>query len=94
MVPFQTTSFVALKGLLPGITRYGGGTSVTLDEGTREVTVFNRGRWEGGEWAWIWDWTEDLTTSDAAELSELEEVLQGIKPNSIEDDRHRWTADP
>ncbi|PNX76457.1 hypothetical protein L195_g038848 [Trifolium pratense] len=24
----------------------------------------------------------------------LEEVLQGIKLNSIEDDRRRWTADP
>ncbi|PNX75764.1 hypothetical protein L195_g031705 [Trifolium pratense] len=84
IVPSQITPFVALKGLLPGITRYGGGTSVPLEEGTRDATIFNRGGWDGGEWAWSWDWTDDLTTS------ELKEVLQGIKPNFIEDDRRRY----
>ncbi|PNX78441.1 hypothetical protein L195_g034419 [Trifolium pratense] len=38
------------------------------------------------------DWMEDLTTTKAAELSELEGALQGIKPNMTEDDRLRWIA--
>ncbi|PNY05648.1 hypothetical protein L195_g002103 [Trifolium pratense] len=42
--------------------------------------------WEGSEWAWLWDWMEDLTTTDAAELSDLDGVLQGITPNVVEDD--------
>jgi hypothetical protein len=43
--------------------------------------IANRGRWEGGEWDWYWDWVEDLSNTEAAELLELEGVLQGIKPN-------------
>ncbi|MCI39094.1 hypothetical protein A2U01_0060323, partial [Trifolium medium] len=39
------------------------------------------------------DWMEDLTTTEAAELLELEGVLEGIKPNMYKDVRRRWTAD-
>ncbi|MCI92840.1 hypothetical protein A2U01_0114137, partial [Trifolium medium] len=56
--------------------------------------VINRGKWEEGDWKWQWDWITDLTTTEAAELSDLEGTLQGIKLILIEDDRLRWIADP
>jgi hypothetical protein len=57
--------------------------------------IANRGRWEGGEWDWdwYWDWVEDLSNTEAAELLELEGVLQGIKPNLQQSDRRRWIAE-
>ncbi|MCH90209.1 hypothetical protein A2U01_0011120 [Trifolium medium] len=39
-----------------------------------------------------WDWVDDLSNTEATELSELEGVLQGIKPNLNEDGRPRWIA--
>ncbi|GAU28878.1 hypothetical protein TSUD_293300 [Trifolium subterraneum] len=63
-------------------------------ESNKEDTIIIRGKWEGGDWEWHWNWREDLSNIDMTELSDLEGVLQGIKPNINEEDKCRWIADP
>ncbi|MCI63498.1 hypothetical protein A2U01_0084755, partial [Trifolium medium] len=60
----------------------------------KDITVVNKGRWDIGTWRWNWEWSEALSSAAAAELVELEGILEGIKPHINVEDKHRWIANP
>jgi hypothetical protein len=62
-------------------------------ESNKEISIANRGIWDDGEWRWQWTWSETLSSTETEALTELEGVLEGIRPLTDVEDNRRWIAD-
>ncbi|MCI01099.1 putative ribonuclease H protein, partial [Trifolium medium] len=82
---YQVKSYEGLRAPIRGMISYGEGTFALLEGG--------KCRWDGGEWNWMWQWKEELSNSEADKLVDVEEILEGVRPNSDEEDKRRWIAD-
>jgi hypothetical protein len=61
-------------------------------ESYKEALISERMQGGGNVLAWSWNWSEQLTPSEAHQLEYLKELLLGFSLNSNSDDMWRWKS--